>query len=385
MKEIILKKLKKEFLPFQGKKVFESQLEKNFKDIKIFKMYGSEVFFVNDNSLSILFIQKNKELVILLFSDYNKYKNNRVDENKFNILPKSVSKIDIIASKGWEKENQELLSIVKYISKYSSDTRYDYFHDIPNDDFNSDFLFSPIYWQLTEKYRRVRSKDKKNKSGFFNYTVLIIINSLSKKIDIENINVDNLKKNLFTKIYYGLLNEKRRPFVFNEIVNYRNKLLSDVFYLSLFKRVKYNQDEWNVFFETEVFENFNEEFFDFVKELELDQDNEHKKIILNILIHSPVFETDMALSEKEKLVNSISDQYYLDISNDIHDNLQILLSRPLFRQRYNEKIDKIDGFELATLKEHSKFYDLRNTFQGFKKGYPSRTRTSPFLLDYESF
>jgi len=360
MKKLLIKEIKKEFFPYTNEEAFEKALLKNFKDgsdaninyyapsyFYILPAYGKKIIMVIDKELLIIFIQGKKDLVVLLISDYDGF-HNTVDLK--NLITRSVTTVDVIASDKWSKENKEIKDIISLISKEKSHIGMEY---IIKDDpeYSLETVQSPLLWYLLKEDLCKTSgykQSSKTKETFVQGAIRVIVNSLDKKLSIFDKDMTKIKKGFHNEIVSLLLSDTSRKFFIEDLKSRNGLILIQNILSPLFSSLKYNRDEFDNFINGEILSFLQEDLKDFIYNeiTSIDYNpNFLKKIVYNITRKNNIDRKDKKLNYKEIefiLLNNDRETYHI-----ILEKLMLLIdtefSKPIFSNKYEKRsIEKVE-------------------------------------------
>ena len=333
---------------------------KNFKDgsdaninyyapsyFYILPAYGKKIIMVIDKELLIIFIQGKKDLVVLLISDYDGF-HNTVDLK--NLITRSVTTVDVIASDKWSKENKEIKDIISLISKEKSHIGMEY---IIKDDpeYSLETVQSPLLWYLLKEDLCKTSgykQSSKTKETFVQGAIRVIVNSLDKKLSIFDKDMTKIKKGFHNEIVSLLLSDTSRKFFIEDLKSRNGLILIQNILSPLFSSLKYNRDEFDNFINGEILSFLQEDLKDFIYNeiTSIDYNpNFLKKIVYNITRKNNIDRKDKKLNYKEIefiLLNNDRETYHI-----ILEKLMLLIdtefSKPIFSNKYEKRsIEKVE-------------------------------------------
>ena len=275
MKEMIIKELKKEFFPFDEDK-FQAKIEEKFTrfDSAVYqpdsyyfidKMYGKKITVVYEKTVTLIFIQNTKELVIMMITDFHGFE--RYDSLK-TFSTRSVTKVDLIAEDSWFSENKDIVNITELVSRNSSHIGNEYL--IKGSDkilgFEESQLQSPLLWFLlrdpnpVQARQRTRSEQSKTKNNFVPGLIRVISNSINKNDSISKKNMTNTKDKLFSYMISKLLRANPRKFLMADLKSRNGLIFGEALFSDLFASLKYNRETWTTYLNGELIPYLQDDF-----------------------------------------------------------------------------------------------------------------------------
>ena len=354
MKEILKEELYKEFFPFEDEEIFEKKIEKLFPQYSIQgntpepyffinKIQNKKVIVVQDSPMTYVFLQSEKELVILMITDTFGY-NRRLMINE--LITRSVTNIDIIADDKWLREHKEIVEITEMISRNKSHLGKEYL--IKGADkltgFDEEYIPSPLLWYLLKDANPVRNKmgreqPIKTKNNFVPGLIKVILNDIHNSMDIEKKDLKKGKEKLFEYFTNKLFRDNPRKFLLEDLKSRNCEILTDNVYNDLFSTVKYDRTRWDAYINEELIPYLKDDYKEYLFSLsllaeedpkivssilfKLDKDNKFGKKLLketNVRLSKGLIKEFLILNHREQY-NLLIDEAMIFVENNFTDDI----------------------------------------------------------------
>ena len=187
-------------------------------------------------------------------------------------------RISVKTSNVWLIENSEFIESLEYISKETGNSSLSYIlnkdFEIPNK-FKNSFIFT--FLNTSSKMAKFRSiSGTKTKMNLLRNSLAYIKNTETKKVGIFKKNMDKRMKMIFKSHLSSLFNSYGYRTVFMDSIRSNKNFFQEDFIPYLFREVAYNKTDWDMYFRTELSDNFINSFRQYI----FDEVGNHKSMNL---------------------------------------------------------------------------------------------------------
>lgn len=309
------------------------------------KLYGQNIKIVSNRLASFIFIEKNKERVILMISGQEGF-----DLGTPMIVgATSVMKIEIIASDAWKRENDELLKIVNLISSNTSNIPKEIYNRGYSliDGFEEHMMQSPILYYLSrDNFIKHKSRiGTKTKETFLSGVLKVIINNMVRKESVFSKDLENIRKDFYRRMLSKLVRKSTRHYFIEDIQKRGLSVIIDFIGVKLMDSVIYDKNEWNTYFQTEFKQMLLPEFQEYIFEVMTDNDLD-KSLESALKYELNEIDADVTRENMNRILERMMSFSQEKLNVDIFNNTLI---------KYNSELPEIlIEYEGLTYKEEKK-------------------------------